>query len=131
VPLPRSQGRILLVKPTCKDTWELPCGAAEEGEFTAGRMSEGNQRGDGFGLLRTAFWPLTTGSQFPTNEEVRFDSWGGVLDDSAVEAIQLDQTELSTFRFVSVGDLDSFVLPADGSTTAIGDRESRTRSALP
>jgi len=108
-----AQGRILLVKPTYKDIWELPGGAAEEDESPLVTCQREIREELGFDVAPRCL--LAIDYREPATDlrgsALRFVFSGGVLDDSAVEAIQLDQTELSSFRFVGADELDSYVTP--------------------
>lgn len=99
-------GRVLLVKPTYKETWETPGGIVEEGESPkAGCEREvleelGLQREIGRLLLVS----YNAASESKT-ESLVFVFEGGVLNSSEIEQIKLASDELSDFSFFSKDEL--------------------------
>ena len=107
-----SEARVLLVRPTYKEHWEIPGGLVEAGESpdTAAvrEVVEELSIGRPLGRLLCVDWvpprdPQTDGLMF------LFD--GGPLDPADVTAIILRSEELSEHRFVDAEALDDF-LPA-------------------
>lgn len=127
-------GRILLVKPTYKEEWELPGGAAEEGESPLCTCQREIKEELGLDVVPERLVAIDYREPIPDRRgsALRFVFSGGVLDEAEVEAIRLDSTELSDFRFVSIDELSSHVTPGDhGSSLAIDYRKPDLRSAVP
>ncbi len=104
-----ADGRVLVVRPTYKEYWEIPGGLAEEGESPHEAATREVVEEIGFdrpaGRLLCVNWvpprdPKTDGLMF------LFD--GGVLDSTDVAAIVLPPEELSEYRFVDPGDLKHY-----------------------
>jgi 8-oxo-dGTP diphosphatase len=106
-------GRILLVKPTYKEEWELPGGAAEEGESPLRTCQREIKEELGLELVPECLVAIDYREPIPDRRgsALRFVFSGGVLDEAEVEAIRLDSTELSDFRFVSIDELSSHDTP--------------------
>jgi 8-oxo-dGTP diphosphatase len=106
-------GRLLLVKPTYKENWDLPGGAVEEGEspLAACRRELLEELGIDVApacLLAVDYRMPVAGKR---GSALRFVFDGGVLDEERLSTIRLDPGELSDFRFVAAGDLDDFTTP--------------------
>jgi 8-oxo-dGTP pyrophosphatase MutT (NUDIX family) len=94
-------GRLLIVKPTYKDGWEIPGGIVEQDEspFDACRREIREE----IGLEVTPGRLLVV--DYRSAEEGRSDSLqlvflGGTLDPASIAAIRLPAGELSDYRFV-------------------------------
>lgn len=106
------EGRVLLVEPTYKDTWEIPGGVVDTGEspFDACRREIREE----LGLTRQPGQLLVIDHcrrPYVQWEGIRFVFSGGLLLENEVAAIRLPTDELRSFRFVLVGDLDEHVAP--------------------
>jgi ADP-ribose pyrophosphatase YjhB (NUDIX family) len=95
-------GRVLLVKPTYKETWETPVGIVEQGESPkAGCRREvleelGLEREIGRLLLVS----YNAASESKT-ESLVFVFEGGILNSTEIEQIKLASDELSEYSFFS------------------------------
>ncbi len=103
-------GRVLLVRPTYKQSWEIPGGLVEEGESpheaATREVTEETGLDRPAGRFLCVDWvpprdPKTDGLM------LLFD--GGVLAPEEVAAIVLPPDELSEYRFVDSGDLGGYV----------------------
>jgi 8-oxo-dGTP pyrophosphatase MutT (NUDIX family) len=126
-------GRILLVKPNYRDHWSLPGGLLEHGE----PPQAGCQRevAEELGLQITP-GPLLTVDWVPPDglrprPIVHFVFDGGELDDDAPIALQYE--ELDEYRFVSPGELASYLPPiiAARVTAALRSRAAGAPAYLP
>lgn len=94
-------GRILLVKPTYKEHWDIPGGYIEQGETpTEACAREVNEE---LGLDMTP-GPLLVVDWAPSDAEgdkVLFVFDGGTLTPTELAAIKLDSTELASYEFIA------------------------------
>jgi len=100
-------GRVLLVKPTYKEGWDLPGGYVEPGETP----SEGCEREikEELGLVRSV-GPLLVVDWAPSPNEgdkVLFIFEGGVIDTESNGGLQLPAAELSEARYFDRAQLTS------------------------
>jgi 8-oxo-dGTP diphosphatase len=104
-------GRVLLVRPTYKSTWEIPAGVVEAGESpattVAREVAEELGLELGVGRLLIVDW---LPERPPKTEGLMMQFDGGVLDESVKSRIRLPPDELSEWRFFSADQLDD-VLP--------------------
>lgn len=107
-------GRILLLKPTYREAWDLPGGVVEAGEspYDACRREIREE----LGLDRPPDRLLGVDYRRPVEgargDALRFVFAGGVISAADAERITLDQREHSDRRFVAPDALDSFLIPA-------------------
>ena len=98
------EGRVLLVQPSYKPTWEIPGGTVEEGESprAAARREVREELGidPTIGSLLVFDWVPGTPSR-PDGLALIYD--GGTLDDSDSRRIHLPAGELNAYGFVDVG----------------------------
>lgn len=108
------RGRVLLVKPTYKEPWEVPGGGVEEGESP--RLACRRELREELGLDRAPGRLLCVDYRHPIPDvradALRFLFDGGTLTTDELAAITLDRTELSEHKFVDLADLDAYVIPA-------------------
>jgi 8-oxo-dGTP pyrophosphatase MutT (NUDIX family)/predicted kinase len=99
-------GRVLLVQPTYKPTWEIPGGVVEAGESPAMTVAREIEEELGVtlpvGRLLVVDWlpvrrPKTEGLM------IQFD--GGVIDGAVTRRFRLPAAELRDWRFFAPGDL--------------------------
>lgn len=103
-------GRVLLVEPTYKPTWEIPGGGVEAGEDAPTACARECREELGIDLpvgrllvLDHLLDPL------PRGAAINFVYDGGVLD--AAAPLVLPPAELRSHRFVDPADLDGLVIP--------------------
>jgi 8-oxo-dGTP diphosphatase len=106
-------GRVLIVKPTYKDGWELPGGVVEENESPLDAC--GREVAEELGLDRLPTRLLgvdyRTAVDGVRGDALRFVFLGGVLTATDVSAIRLAAAELSEWRFAAVDELDGMLIP--------------------
>jgi 8-oxo-dGTP pyrophosphatase MutT (NUDIX family) len=106
------EGRVLLVRPTCKDTWELPGGSVEPGEspLSACRRELREEIGFGppLGGLLCVDW-VTPRPPWDGGLMFLFD--GGVFSAAQIAGIRLPRDELETFEFVPPSELEPVLIP--------------------
>jgi 8-oxo-dGTP diphosphatase len=106
-----ADGRVLLVQPTYKPTWEIPGGVVEAGESPAATVARELREELGVelavGRLLVVDW---LPARPPKTEGLMMQFDGGVLDDSVTPRFRLPPDELRDWRFFSADDLDE-VLP--------------------
>jgi 8-oxo-dGTP diphosphatase len=106
------QGRVLLVNPSYKETWDLPGGAveAEESPHAACRREVAEELG-----LDRPPGPLLAVDWVPSRPErpegliVIYD--GGVLSEAEINGIVLAEGELTEFAFVAQDKVSTLVTP--------------------
>lgn len=105
-------GRVLLVRPTYKDDWEVPGGAveADESPLAGARREVHEELGFTFpvGRLLVVDW---VAAEPPWDAGLMFLFDGGTLDAAAVARIVLPPAELSSFAFVPPAELDGRLRP--------------------
>lgn len=106
-----ADGRVLLVQPTYKPTWEIPGGVMEAGESPAATVAREVREELGVtlpvGRLLVVDWlPVRP----PKTEGLMMQFDGGVLDESVTLRFRLPPGELRDWRFFTADELDE-VLP--------------------
>ena len=106
-----ARGRVLLVHPTYKGTWEIPGGVVEEGESPAAAAAREASEELGVelrvGRLLVVDW---LPARPPKTEGLMMQFDGGVLDDAITGRFRLPPDELADWRFFTAAELDD-VLP--------------------
>ena len=99
----KDDGQVMLVKPTYKPTWEIPGGAVENNESP--KQCCQREIGEELGLSLAIGHLLVVDYNSETEvktESLMFVFHGGILTSSEIEAIRLNQEELSEFRFFDI-----------------------------
>jgi 8-oxo-dGTP pyrophosphatase MutT (NUDIX family) len=124
------QGRLLLVKPTYKDGWEIPGGIVEDDESP--KQACVREIKEELGLDVTP-GPLLVIDYLPRgdwpSDSLHWIYLGGTLTPQAIEAITLPATELSEYRFVAIDEVlrllqRSLSLRVAGSLKALAERQT-------
>lgn len=115
-------GRVLLVQPTYKSTWEIPGGVVEAGESPAATVAREVEEELGvnlaIGRLLVVDW---LPARPPKTEGLMMQFDGGTIDNSVTQRFRLRADELSAWRFFAADELNA-VLP--------DHMARRTRTAL-
>lgn len=104
-----AHGRVLVVEPTYKSTWEIPGGAVEADESP--RMACQREIAEELGLelvvgrLLCIEWQ---GPELDRTESFMFIFDGGFL---GAQVIRLATDELASYAFVGTEQLDSYLIP--------------------
>lgn len=94
-------GRLLLVKPTYKDAWDIPGGVIEAGESPlAGCIREIHEELGLHWSPRRLLGINYTAESPQRTESLHFIFYGGVLPAEAIAAIRLPAKELSEYAFL-------------------------------
>jgi 8-oxo-dGTP diphosphatase len=103
-------GRILLVRPTYKPTWEIPGGAVESDESPAAAVAREVREELGMplqvGRLLVVDW---LPARPPKTEGLMLLFDGGILDAGATEHFSLPASELREWAFVEPDRLEAYV----------------------
>ncbi|MCK2245217.1 NUDIX hydrolase [Crossiella sp. S99.1] len=106
------RGRVVLVEPTYKESWEIPGGAAKAGESP--RRTAVREVGEELGidwqggrLLVIDYVPANG----PMPEGLAFVYDGGVLSDSEVEAIVSTDPEIRSVGLYTMDEVEKLVSP--------------------
>jgi 8-oxo-dGTP pyrophosphatase MutT (NUDIX family) len=106
-------GRVLLVKPTYNDVWHLPGGVVEAGESPAAAAVR--EVREELGLDVKAGRLMGVDYRHPTpggrGGALRFVFDGGALTSAQIADIVLPADEIREWRYVSVDELDDYVIP--------------------
>lgn len=103
-------GRILVVEPRYKATWEIPGGIVEAGEDPRATCKRECLEELGLDIDPGRLLVLEHKTENPPQgDSIMFVYDGGTLADDAV--IQLDEEELRSHRFVISEELDDFMSP--------------------
>jgi 8-oxo-dGTP diphosphatase len=105
--------RILLVKPTYTDAWNLPGGVVEAGESPSAAATREVREEIGLdvqlgALICVDYRPPVLGGR---GDALRFVFHGGRLSRDQLDSIELAQAEISDWRLVSTEDLDDYLIP--------------------
>jgi 8-oxo-dGTP diphosphatase len=105
------EGRVLLVKPTYNDGWDIPGGYVEPGETPreACEREVAEELGirPGIGQLLVADWAPSQAE----GDKILFVFDGGDMAPDVAEAVVLPEDELSDWRFHEEGDLEAALVP--------------------
>ena len=104
-------GRVLLVKPTYKDGWEIPGGYVEAGESPRAAAAREVKEELGLDIDLTAMLVLDWAPHPAEGDKLLIIFDGGRLNQQEVDRLVIAQHELSAARFFDVDQLHQ-VLPA-------------------
>lgn len=107
-------GRVLLVKPTYKDPWEVPGGGVEAGESPRDACRRELREELGLDIVPGRLLCVDYRRPIPDvrGDALRFLFAAEPLGFEQLAAIELDPAELTTWAFVDPADLDAHVIPA-------------------
>jgi 8-oxo-dGTP diphosphatase len=105
-----SMGRVLVVRPTYKPTWEIPGGVVEvdesPGDCIARELVEELGITHPVGRLLCIDWVAAEG---PKTEGLMLIHDGGLIDDQGLATIRLPASELSEYRLADLDGLSGLV----------------------
>jgi 8-oxo-dGTP diphosphatase len=103
-------GRIMLVRPHYKDTWDIPGGMVEEGETPSEACAR--EVREELGLVAPVGQALVVDwAPHPEQgDKLLFVFDGGVLTDTQVAAIEFVDGEILEFRYVATAELDDYTV---------------------
>jgi 8-oxo-dGTP diphosphatase len=107
-----SQNQILIVQPTYKPNWEISGGVTEENESpkTCAAREVLEELGLELSVGRLLVVDYTSESEEYT-EALMWVFDGGILSELQISSIKLPASELKSFRFVDLLELEPFVIP--------------------
>ena len=105
--------RILLVKPTYNDAWNLPGGVVEPGESPSAAATREVREEIGLDvqlgrLMCVDYRPPVSGGR---GDALRFLFHGGRLSRDQLDSIELAPAEISEWRLVQIDELDKYLIP--------------------
>ncbi len=112
------QNELLLVQPTYKDTWEIPGGIVELSESPRDAVLREVHEELGLKiepelLNFTCIEYMSAGKEI--SESLMFVFSGGVLTENIINQINLESSELKSFKFVPPSSITEFLGPILGS----------------
>lgn len=107
-----SKNQILIVQPAYKPVWEIPSGVTEDNESPKACAAREVREELSFevGVGRLLVVDYTSENQEYT-EALMWVFDGGVLTDPQILSIKLPTSELKSFRFVDLAQLEGLVTP--------------------
>lgn len=108
-----SEGRVLIVKPSYKEVWEIPGGVVENNESP--RKAAEREIQEELGLSKYLSKLLCVDYQDPHDiktESLMFVFDGGSLTIDDIDSIKLDGKELIEYRFATVEEASTLLSPA-------------------
>jgi 8-oxo-dGTP pyrophosphatase MutT (NUDIX family) len=105
-----ASGRVLLVKPTYKDGWEIPGGYVEKGESPRAAAVREVAEELGADIDVTELLVSDWAPHPAEGDKLLFIFRGGTLDQADVDRFRLERTEIAEARFFPVEELAS-VMP--------------------
>jgi ADP-ribose pyrophosphatase YjhB (NUDIX family) len=106
------QDRFLIVKPTYRDGWLLPPGAIEKDESPGHAcMREVKEEIDLDVAITRLLCVEYQGTNGPSTENIQFIFYGGKLTQEQIDAITLQESELSEYRLVTVEEALELLVP--------------------
>jgi 8-oxo-dGTP diphosphatase len=107
-----SSNQILIVQPTYKPVWETPGGVTEENESP--KTCAAREVREELGLEVSVGRLLVVDYTSENEEYTEALMWvfdGGILSDTQILSIKLPASELKSFRFVDLLELEPLVIP--------------------
>lgn len=104
-------GRVMLVNPTYKPSWEIPGGYVKPGESPEAALRREVREELGTDLPVGALLAVDWAPHPAEGDKLLFVFDGGVLSGRQVAAIQVDGAEISEFAFQDNGQLDDLLIP--------------------
>ncbi|MEV0839896.1 NUDIX hydrolase [Actinocatenispora sera] len=106
-----AEGRIMMVRPTYKDYWDIPGGYVEPGEtpYEACVREVEEELG-----IRPTIGRLLVADWAPSDrdgDKILFIFNGGQLTDALRTAIKLQDSELADYRYVSTAEIPVLTIP--------------------
>jgi 8-oxo-dGTP diphosphatase len=127
-----SAGRILMVRPTYKDYWDIPGGYLEPGESPRAacirEIREELNLAIEVGPLLVVDWAPAEGE----GDKILYVFDGGTIRDEDLKTVVFGDGEIAETRFVDLHDLDAVTLPRLSrrlGTAISAQREHRTTYA--
>lgn len=106
-----SGGRVLLVKPRYRDTFDLPGGHADEAESPQGTAVRECREELGLPITMRRLLCVHFYVDYPKPPAIAFTYDGGYLSDQAISQIVLPRQELAEYRFVPWSEAPGLVRP--------------------
>ncbi|MGA7756761.1 MAG: NUDIX hydrolase [Ilumatobacteraceae bacterium] len=114
-----TSGSVLIVKPTYKDGWEMPGGAVEAGESPAQACVREVREELGLEIVVGRMVCVDYNAGGPDYlESLMFLFDTGVMDEATTARIELQEAELSEFRFVPVAEATTLLVERAGRRLA-------------
>jgi 8-oxo-dGTP diphosphatase len=105
------QQRLLLVKPTYKDHWEIPGGYVEAGEAPRDACRRELKEELGLDVSVGELISVDWAPHPRDGDKVLFIFDGGDLQSEHLDKVRFADGEISDYSFVSAADLDAYTVP--------------------
>jgi 8-oxo-dGTP diphosphatase len=122
------EGRILLVKPTYKDGWDIPGGYVEPGESPAQAAAREVVEELGVAVTVGRLLVVDWAPHPEEGDKLLFIFDGGVRRDSQSEELRLQVDEIAEVRFVFPSDIDQLLPERLNRRLAIAANNTETAS---
>ncbi len=105
------KNELLIVKPTYREGWIIPGGTVEKNESPRAACIREAKEEVGLDIKDVKFICL----DYRINDEgenLQFLFYGGIVAENQIGDIKLQESELSDFKFVGLGNMEKYLIPS-------------------
>jgi 8-oxo-dGTP diphosphatase len=108
-----SKGELLIVKPNYRDAWLVPGGSTDAGESPRDCATRETKEEIGLTISEPNLTCVYFSSDSPSySDHLKFLFHGGILNDTQISEIKLQEAELGEYRFCTIADALPLVSPS-------------------